>query len=242
MHSVLCTKYEWCGAYADSPAAFADKVRLRFGRLKTSDWQEGWKDSFQPIMTSRYYVHPPWDKPDAGQAGDRLPVEIDPGMAFGTGQHATTRLCLEALATVSASGRTLLDVGTGSGILAIAAALSGFDPVLGTDIDADALLSAGTNSRRNGVAEQITFQRGSVPADQQADVVVANILAVVIRPLLPELAQAVSPGGHLILSGLLEAEAAELQGLAEKLPVSLRLESCTGLDEWACLHFRRGAP
>jgi ribosomal protein L11 methyltransferase len=195
-------------------SVFNATVTAEIKELETKVWQEGWKESFTPFSTRKFHIYPPWDPSQKGL--EKHPVEIEPGMAFGTGHHATTQLCLTKIEDMVdfyiGEGRPLeeiavLDVGTGSGILAIAALKIGFQSVLGTDIEADAVQSSKNNAKANGVDFRVL--KASVPPVSeygQFDLVIANILAVVLKKILKDLATAVLPGGKLMLSGLLVEE------------------------------------
>jgi ribosomal protein L11 methyltransferase len=169
------------------------------------DWLGEWKKSWQPArIGERFIVAPPWSEIDADEK--RIVIRIEPGMAFGTGTHETTRLCLEAIER-HFDGASFLDVGTGTGILAIAAAkLNLAARVEACDTDADAVSIARENARLNGVGDRITFRVGSVSdSAQSADFVCANLTADVIVPALPALMAATC--GHLVLSGILATQA-----------------------------------
>ena len=171
--------------------------------VEQRDWLEEWKKNWQPVQVGRFIIAPPWteldDKPDS------CVIRIEPGMAFGTGTHETTRLCLAAMQSYFEGG-SFLDVGTGTGILAIAAASCAPGAhVEAYDIDADAVQIARENAVANGVAERINFHVGSI--DEQtssADFICANLTADVIAKLLPTLV-ALSCG-RLVLSGILEIQ------------------------------------
>jgi ribosomal protein L11 methyltransferase len=172
--------------------------------VEARDWLGEWKRSWQPSRVGeRFVVAPPWSEVE-GETG-RIVIRIEPGMAFGTGTHETTQLCLEAIETYF-DGASLLDVGTGTGLLAIAAAkLRPAARVEACDTDADAVSIAEENARLNGVGDRISFRVGSV--DEQtasADFVCANLTADVIVPLLPALLGATC--GRLVLSGILETQ------------------------------------
>ena len=235
--------------YIDAIKAFFPSGRAWHVTMRLLDdeiWQERWKQFFRPIrVTPNIVVKPTWE-PFQPTGGDII-LTIDPGMAFGTGLHATTRLCLESIekeieqrAVQNHSGRnrfvSLLDVGTGSGILAIAAALLGARPVLGIDKDPGAVEVAGENVRRNhveGIAH-IGLERLET-IDQHFDVVVANIDLTTLVQLRQPLADRVCRGGGLILSGILEEQSDTLahafwgQGL--------RLTGTKSREEWTCLIF-----
>ena len=165
------------------------------------DWLAEWKQSWQPVEVGRFIIAPPWS--DIADAHDRLIIRIEPGMAFGTGTHETTRLCLNAIQKYFAGG-SFLDVGTGTGILAIAAAKLGAR-IEACDTDADAIEIARENARVNNVADQINFWVGSIDeATASADLVCANLTADVIVGIARTLVSLTC--GKLILSGILETQ------------------------------------
>ena len=171
--------------------------------VEERDWLEEWKQSWQPVEIGRFIIAPPWS--DVSDRHDRLIIRIEPGMAFGTGTHETTRLCLDAIQK-HFSGGSFLDVGTGTGILAIAAAkLVPEARVEACDTDEAAVAIARENAEANGVAEQINFRVGSVDdSTPSADLVCANLTADVINQMLPTLVSLSC--GKLILSGILETQ------------------------------------
>ena len=184
------------------PSSAVRNMSLR--EVEDQDWLREWKKSWQPVAVGeRFLIAPPWSeiKDDV----ERLVIRIEPGMAFGTGTHETTRLCLAALER-HFTGGSLLDVGTGTGILAIAAAKLAPDAgAEACDTDAEAVAIAAENARLNGVADRIKFSVGTVTeSTASADVVCANLTADVIVPLLPALLGATC--GQLILSGILETQ------------------------------------
>ena len=171
--------------------------------IEERDWLGEWKQSWQPVEIGRFIIAPPWS--DISDRHDRLIVRIEPGMAFGTGTHETTRLCLDAIQK-HFSGGSFLDVGTGTGILAIAAAkLFPESRIEAFDTDEAAVAIARENAAANGVAEQINFRAGSVDdSTPSADLVCANLTADVIDQILPTLVSLSC--GKLILSGILETQ------------------------------------
>jgi len=188
-------------------------VDLTTREVPDRDWLAEWKKDWPPVEAGRFVIAPPWIEsvPGAvaiGPSRTRIVIRIEPGMAFGTGTHETTRLCLKAIEKYFRGG-SFLDVGTGTGILAIAAAKMSPDArVEACDIDAEAIEIARENARLNGVGEQIEFRVGSVTEQtSSADLVCANLTAPVIVELLPALRGATC--GQLILSGIL-AEQSEL--------------------------------
>ena len=172
------------------------------------DWLEEWKQNWQPVEIGRFIIAPPWS--NLGDVHDRLVIRIEPGMAFGTGTHETTRLCLEAIQKHFAGG-SFLDVGTGTGILAIAAAkLFPGARIEACDTDEMAIQIACENAAANGVLDQIDFRAGSVEeSTASADLVCANLTADVIVQILPSLVSLTC--GKLVLSGILETQVEMVQ-------------------------------
>ena len=190
----------------DLPSSAVRNMSLR--EVADEDWLGEWKKNWQPVSVGEHFlIAPPWSQID--DAGGRIVIRIEPGMAFGTGTHETTRLCLSAIEEYFA-GESFLDVGTGTGILAIAAAkLFPEARIEACDTDAEALAIAVENARLNDVAQGISFRVGSVEASTaSAAVVCANLTADVIVPLLPLLIGATC--GRLLLSGILETQLDEL--------------------------------
>jgi len=202
----------WLGDLADgAPPAFA------WGEEAARDWVTAGQDRFVPLAVGhRLIVLPEWAPP--GAEGDRLPVRIRPGLGFGTGEHPTTAACLEALECVleTRPGASVLDVGTGSGILALAAARLGATRVLGLDIDPDALENARTNRDLNALSGVDLVLGGIEAVRGPFDVVVANLLANVIVELMPELARVLAPSGRLVLSGLLASQGDRIEAALAK--------------------------
>lgn len=170
------------------------------------NWVQLTQSQFDPIrITDRMWIVPSWhEAPD----GDAINIELDPGMAFGTGSHPTTRLCLEWLCEAVTSDCSVLDYGCGSGILGIAAARLGAGDVLGIDIDEKAVEAARDNAERNHV--NMRLQHSGVPLEARFDVVVANILTNPLKVLAPLLAARVAPGGRIALSGVLVEQATDV--------------------------------
>jgi ribosomal protein L11 methyltransferase len=208
--------------------------------VRNEDWAEGWKQHFQAVRIGpRLVVKPTWETFAVGPRD--VVVDLDPGMAFGTGTHGTTRLCLEALAGLfeqTPTPRRVLDVGTGSGILAIAAAALGAQRVLACDIEAESCRIASDNARLNGVAERLEVTDQSLEVLEGAfDVVLANILAEENIRLAPELVGRLVPGGALILSGILREKEALVREAFLSYPLSG--PEITHREEWTCLLYRR---
>ena len=198
------------------------------------DWARLWKRGIEPRrMTDRIVVRPTWAEHEP-EPGDVVLV-IDPQMAFGTGEHATTRGCLRLLDDALRPGDRVLDVGSGSGILAIAAARLGAFEVIAVEADADANLNARENLALNGVDGQVQLTEGFADAELIArlgtfDLVLANILSSVIRPLLPAFRTALRPGGRLIVSGILQEESGDV--LADAGEAGFRAMAVDEEGEW----------
>ncbi|MEZ4600687.1 MAG: 50S ribosomal protein L11 methyltransferase [Syntrophotaleaceae bacterium] len=210
--------------------------------VRHEDWAENWKQHFTTLRIGpRLVVRPSWENFQADK-GDAV-VTLDPGMAFGTGTHGTTRLCLEALARrfeQPPPPGSVLDVGTGSGILAIAAAALGARRVVACDIDQEACRTAADNSRANGVEEQIEIT--DLPLDQIAgtfQVVLANILAEENIRLAPRLVEKLAEDGLLILSGILLEKEALVKNTFRHY--NLSGPEISHQDEWSCLAYRKKA-
>lgn len=190
-------------------------LEMQYREVPNRDWLDEWKQSWEPIEVGRFVIAPPWS--DVTTRRDRIVIRIEPGMAFGTGTHETTRLCLKAIERYFRGG-SFLDVGTGTGILAIAAAkLHPAARLEACDTDADAIAIATENARLNEVAESIEFRVGSITETptSSADLVCANLTADVIVELLPALFAATC--GRLILSGILDSQLDEVVGRLREL-------------------------
>ena len=210
--------------------------------IRDEDWATSWKDHFKPARIGRHLViKPSWEEYPA--AANDVVLELDPGMAFGTGTHATTRLCLEALEELFYGSSlpslpAVLDVGCGSGVLSIAAAKVGAGRVVAVDIDPVAVQVTVENAELNNVAA--TIEASTTLLAELGDsfsVVLANILAEELVRLASELTGRLAPGGFLILSGILrEREEYVRAGFADQ-PLTLTL--ATAADDWCCLVYRR---
>ncbi len=217
---------------------------LAITRLPDQTWAEAWRAHFRPLpIGRRLLVCPPWDVPapsDPVRAG-RTPIVIEPGRAFGTGSHATTRGALELLerALAAAPAARALDVGTGSGILAVAAALLGVPAVGALDVDPDAVAAAAENAARNGVGERVRVELASLEAwaGPPSDVVLANLLGPALVALAPVLARHATGSGRLIAAGLLAPETAVVA--ASFVPEGFGLVEVTEHEGWAALLLRR---
>jgi ribosomal protein L11 methyltransferase len=210
-----------------------------------ADWVRLTQAQFQPIQVGdRIWIVPSWhrDSPDVPAAQDMaaggglVHIELDPGLAFGTGSHPTTHLCLEWLAGNVQGGETLLDYGCGSGILAIAARMLGAGKTLAVDIDEQAVQSTRYNAQVNRV--ELDAMLPDALADGQFQLVVANILSNPLKVLAPMLANRVAEGGHLVLSGVLERQAQEV---AQAYAPWMEMGVWRAREGWVCLHGQRSA-
>lgn len=203
--------------------------------LEDRDWSREWLKNFKPLKFGRRL----WVVPTAYEPPEPNAVNLvlDPGLAFGTGTHPTTAMCLEWLDAQELAGKTVLDYGCGSGILATAAALLGAAHVIGTDIDPQALTATRDNAARNGVINQIsTCLPDALPAalaKESADVLVANILATPLMELAPTIASYLRPGGRIALAGLLRSQANEVADAYRPHGVTLEIEA--ERDDWVRL-------
>jgi ribosomal protein L11 methyltransferase len=202
-----------------------------------ADWAEAWKAHFPVLRVGRRVViRPTWRRHRRAPAD--VVIALDPGMAFGTGLHPTTRLCLAELESLAdrglVAGRRVLDVGCGSGILAIGAILLGADAALGIDTDPIAVEATGANARRNRLGARIAARLGSLPSGEPPfDVVLANLIAGVLVPLAPLLRAELREGGTLLASGIFVDREAEVRDAFESAGLSVRDRSTEG--EWVAL-------
>ncbi|MFJ5333335.1 50S ribosomal protein L11 methyltransferase [Pectobacterium sp. CHL-2024] len=206
-------------------------------QLEDKDWEREWMDNFHPMQFGkRLWICPSWrDIPDPTAVN----VMLDPGLAFGTGTHPTTALCLQWLDGLDLEGKTIIDFGCGSGILAIAALKLGAARAIGIDIDPQAIQASRDNAQRNGVSERLElYLPKDQPADLSADVVVANILAGPLRELAPLISDLPKAGGHLGLSGVLATQA---EGVAEAYADKFTLDPVAEREEWCRITGQRRA-
>jgi ribosomal protein L11 methyltransferase len=189
---------EAIGAIADG-----DSLRLELAEIEDDDWARRTQADLPAIRVGRVIVAPPWDRPEADAAGDALVVEIEPSRGFGTGHHQSTRLCLVLLQTRRLESRTVLDVGTGSGVLAIVAAKLGAAFVSAIDVDPDAVENARENIARNNLGPIVEAHVRDLtqPGMPQADLVTANLTGTLLARHAAELGALVKTGGSLIVGG-----------------------------------------
>jgi ribosomal protein L11 methyltransferase len=215
-------------------AVLIEAAGIRVATLADRDWVRAWMDAYQPMRFGRdLWICPSHIDPDPDWP--RV-IQLDPGLAFGSGTHPTTALCLEWLDGQDLSGRTVIDYGCGSGVLAIAAALQGADRIIAVDHDPQALVATRDNAGRNGVSERIEVM---LPDDFQpaaVDLVLANILAGPLIELAPRLSACLGPGASLVLSGVLISQADEVAAAYQD---RLRGPEMAQREDWARLVFRR---
>ncbi len=203
--------------------------------VEDKDWEREWMDDFKPLrFGERLWIVPSWhDAPDPHAAN----LLLDPGLAFGTGTHPTTALCLEWLDGQDVEAQQVIDYGCGSGILGLAALLLGADHVIGVDTDPQALEASRENARRNQVEEdRLDLFLPADEPDTMADIMLANILAQPLIGLAPRLAAKVKPGGHLVLSGILSNQAREVMEAYEPWFI---MDEPEQREEWIRLTGRR---
>ena len=218
----------------------ADGCRVTLVEIEDEDWAARSQANLTHVRVGRLVVAPPWDIPP-GLPHDTHLIVIPPSMGFGTGHHETTRLCLRLLQDLDLRGKRLVDVGTGSGVLAIAAVLLGAGSVEGIDYDEDALTSARESVAVNGLSGRIRLRAADIRSDRTAaaDVVTANLTGALLVAVAPELASIADAGGSLILSGFQPPEAASV--VAAFAPFAT-VASLIVDGEWHAAHLLRTAP
>ena len=214
-----------------------------------SEWLYKWQEHFKATRVgSRIVVKPSWEEYEPAEG--ELVIEMDPGMAFGSGLHETTSMCIKALEEYLGKGKAggqkdsdnairVLDVGTGTGILAIAAALLGADEALGIDIDTDAVRVAEENIEHNGLADRITVQYGDLTegVSYEADIITANLMADLVIRLSPAAAEHLAPGGLYITSGILDIKEAVVSEAIQS--AGFRIEQVLHDGEWCAVAARK---
>ena len=216
-------------------AAISEPVTQSF--IEDSDWENNWREFYKPIAVGeRILVVPEWEEPDPE---GRVMLRLDPGLIFGTGSHATTRMCLCALESLAKPGTRALDLGCGSGILGIGALLLGCDSVVGCDIDPKAPDVAAANAALNGIGEdRFKIYAGDVLSDKGMcrmlgtgyDIVLANIVSDVIIPLSGMVQQFMAPDGIFVCSGIIEGRQDEVQAAIEAAGFTILEHRCE--EEW----------
>jgi ribosomal protein L11 methyltransferase len=205
------------------------------------DWQNNWKEHYGALpVGERLIIKPSWVNLEPGEAEGRTIIELDPGIAFGTGYHPTTYTCMEALEDLVRPGMRLLDLGSGSGILTITSLMLGAESAVALDIDGQAVSAARQNFRRLRLQQKITLAKGSVPhpaaAKGSIDLAVANISARGVADRSPFILQALRPGGMLVASGMLATQRPEVDDAVLALGFTPELE--WPREEWITLGYR----
>jgi len=221
--------------------------RLETSETEDVDWVNSWKKYFHQFTIDDILITPSWEKPQASDS-DKMIIHIDPGTAFGTGKHETTRSCIRALRREIREGDKFLDVGTGSGILMMMALKFGAGSAVGTDLDPKAIPAVKENMEANAVpADQYKFYLGNLITDESLcrevgfgsfDAAAANILAEVLIPLAPVMYKALKPGGVYVMSGIIDFKEEEVRKAVEANGFSVTRVDHDG--EWVCVTARRG--
>lgn len=215
----------------------AEAAQIRLERLGERCWERAWLDDFAPMR----FGHRLWVSPHEAEPvwpADAVVLRMDPGLAFGTGTHPTTRLCLEWLDQADLRGAHVIDYGCGSGVLAVAAALLGAASVQAYDIDPQAITATRDNARANGVEDRISLLPPDQPPHTAADIVLANILAGTLITLAKPITTLVKPGGCLVMSGILSEQA---QSVTDAYAEQFLLNAANS-EAWVRLDGRRFAP
>ena len=203
-------------------------------KIDSADWENEWRKYYNPINLGKVVVVPAWQKAPDGAA---YPVYIEPGMAFGTGNHETTSMCIELMQDLELKDKTVLDMGCGSGILGIAAAVLGAGAVVLSDIDPQAAEASAYNAELNKVSDQCKIILGDLNTDScKADLVIANITADVLLRLRDQMNDLLKPDGAVIISGIINSRGGEIESAYRK-PFRIESKLCRG--EWQAMLLRR---
>ena len=225
--------------------AVIDRVRTQLGEkvsisyIEDSDWENNWREFYKPLpIGEKLLVVPEWESPELD---GRVALRLDPGLIFGTGSHATTRMCLCALEELAAPGKRALDLGCGSGILGIGAVLLGCDSIVGCDIDPKAPDVAMSNAALNGIgADRMKVYAGDILGDEgmrreldgEYDIVLANIVADVIIPLSSMVSRFMAPGAVFVCSGIIEGRQDEVESALARAGLEIVGHDCQ--EDWHC--------
>ncbi|KON86990.1 ribosomal protein L11 methyltransferase [Sporosarcina globispora] len=215
----------------------ANKVSI--SEVNEEEWATAWKKYYNPVKISeRFTIVPTWED-YTPVSSDELIIELDPGMAFGTGTHPTTVMCIQALERTVKQGDKVVDVGTGSGVLSIAAAMLGAEKVKALDLDEVAVNSAKLNIKLNKVQDIVEVSQGNLldGVSQGADVVVANILAEVILRFTDDVASVVRAGGYFIASGIIQQKKQEVRDAISA--AGFEIEETVQMEDWVAIVARR---
>ena len=215
--------------FRESEAAFDAEVT----RFEQENWNRQWEESIQPIAVSeRFMIAPSWNQPE--RAEGKIVLTIDPKMSFGTGYHATTRLMLRLLERSVREGDSVLDMGSGTGVLAIAAVKLGAGSAFGVDTDEWSCANAEENAARNDVAAQLRFAQGSIElVDDAYDVILSNVTKIDNLQMLPRYGEVLKPGGRLMLSGFYHEDVSEVETALQSIGFQVTAERRE--DEWSAI-------
>ncbi|WP_084246163.1 50S ribosomal protein L11 methyltransferase [Planomicrobium okeanokoites] len=208
---------------------------VTISEVNEEEWATAWKKYYHPVKISqRFTIVPTWETYNP-VSSDELIIELDPGMAFGTGTHPTTVMSLQALEKTVKTGERVIDIGTGSGVLAIGAALLGAREVHALDLDDIAVKAAGINVKLNKVQDRVTVAGGNLvdTIDEPGDVVVANILAEIIMSFTDDAYKVVKPGGHYITSGIISAKKNDVKEALEGS--GFVIEDIMMMEDWVTI-------
>ncbi|MGQ4277085.1 50S ribosomal protein L11 methyltransferase [Pseudidiomarina sp. E22-M8] len=213
---------------------FDETFNYKTDQLEDKDWEREWMDNFHPMQFGqRLWVCPSWREIPQPEA---VNIILDPGMAFGTGTHPTTALCLTWLDSQDLTGKTVVDFGCGSGILAIAALLLGAERAIGIDIDQQALIASKDNAERNGVTDKLEVYLPSNQPNLAADIVLANVLAGPLQELAEIIQAYVGENGQLVMSGILQRQIEQVESAYQ---TNFVFSAPQVQDEWVMLHAHR---
>ncbi|AZV44448.1 MULTISPECIES: 50S ribosomal protein L11 methyltransferase [Peribacillus] len=214
---------------------------VSISEVNEEEWATAWKKYYNPVKISeRFTIVPTWEEYEP-VSSDELIIELDPGMAFGTGTHPTTVMCIQALERTVQKGDLVVDVGTGSGVLSIAAALLEAKQVQALDLDEVAVRSANINVKLNKVQERVHVSQGNLldGVEEQADIVVANILAEVIMRFTDDVAKVVKPGGYFVASGIIQPKKDDVK--AAIVASGFTIEETIQMEDWVAIIAKRNA-
>ncbi|MEF2094000.1 50S ribosomal protein L11 methyltransferase [Bacillus sp. CFBP9009] len=212
---------------------------VSISEVNEEEWATAWKKYYNPVKISeRFTIVPTWED-YTPVSSDELIIELDPGMAFGTGTHPTTVMCIQALERTVRPGDLVVDVGTGSGVLSIAAALLDAKRIQSLDLDEVAVQSAIQNVELNNVQDKVTVSQGNLldGVNEQADIVVANILAEVIMRFTDDVAKVVKPGGHFIASGIIQTKKQDVKDAI--IASGFTVEETILMEDWVAIIAKR---
>lgn len=214
---------------------------VTISEVNEEEWATAWKKYYNPVKISkRFTIVPTWEEYQP-VSSDELIIELDPGMAFGTGTHPTTVMCIQALERTVKAGDAVIDVGTGSGVLSIAAAMLGAKQVNAFDLDEIAVTTARLNSKLNKVQDAVKASQNNLldgVAENSADVIVANILAEVILRFTDDAAKAVKPGGYFIASGIIQPKKDLVKEALQK--AGFVIEETIVMEDWVAIISKKG--